>query len=129
MKDVIENLKKLAEEYRNQLGEINHKISKLEDEPRAKALVGKYFKYSNSYGNGTRWWLYIRIAGVRKIEVIVDSFQEDPYGKIEIVYDKPDYIGHYYNDPNWVNISENEYNKRYKKLVDKLAKQIKRGKK
>lgn len=42
-------------------------IRAFEDAERARAsseLIGKCYKYSNSYGSGDRWWLYMRITGV-----------------------------------------------------------------
>jgi hypothetical protein len=33
---------------------------------RAKHLLGKCYRYSNSYGSDTRWWLYRRVTAVDK---------------------------------------------------------------
>lgn len=29
-----------------------------------RALIGKFFKYRNSYGSGEKWWLYVAVTGV-----------------------------------------------------------------
>lgn len=65
-------------------------VDKLREEIEEKRLVrglpslkkkyeGKYFKYLNSYGNGTSWWLYIychEVVGLN--EMLVTRFQVTP---------------------------------------------------
>lgn len=66
------------------------KIEAAERYEKAKGLLGKCFRYRNSYscpeGEKDRWWLYMRVTEVAKDGwLTVFSFQTDKNGAIEIV--------------------------------------------
>ncbi len=64
-------------------------IEQREKAERAKALVGKCFRYRNCYSCPQKpsdyWWLYVRVDGVTRYgEVRMTSFQQDTHGDIVI---------------------------------------------
>lgn len=125
MSDEIKNLKKIESEYYRQIQEIKEKIKLLEELPRAKSLVGKCFKYLNSFGPNENWWLYIRIVRNDGCDVIIDKFQEDAYGKVEFFYAEVSY-SHYFGS-SYIPISEEEYFKAEKKLLNKITKRYEKS--
>lgn len=69
------------------------KIEAAERYEKAKKLIGKSFRYRNSYscpeGEKDRWWLYMRVTGVSKDGFLtVFSFQIDKDGQITIEPEK-----------------------------------------
>jgi hypothetical protein len=124
MNDPIENLKKVAEEYRKNLYEVQDKLRLLVDVPRAKALLGKCFKYLNSYDANTKWWYYSKVIKIEDDSLIIDSFQEAADGKIEFVYNQSAYLNHF--SSSYIPISEEEYFKERKKLLNKMMKRHKK---
>ena len=120
MSELLDNLKKLAGMYSKNLSEIREKISTLEDVPKAKALVGKFFKYQNGYNATEKLWLYKRITKSSGAHIWSDSFQEDSIGKIEFDFDKVDYLNSFYNTSGYIEISEEKYFSEQKKLISKL---------
>lgn len=68
-------------------------LSDIETAEQAQAnqhLVGKCFKYRNSYScpkPDEYWWLYSIVTGLDEGELIVWSFQDDRRGRIEITTD------------------------------------------
>lgn len=82
----------------NKLEELQDSIAKLAEErdtiiaasrkaENAK-LIGKCFRFSNSYGHGSRWWLYIKITGVDKNGwITVTKAQRCHHGRITIEQD------------------------------------------
>lgn len=120
MSDLLTNLKKLAEEYSKQLNEVREKIYVIEEFPKVQALAGKYFKFNNSYGAGSNWWVYTKILRVKDMDVWVDSFQEDSEDKIEFSYDAQTGSYSYTDTTRQVEISEKEYTDAYEALVKKI---------
>lgn len=49
-------------------------------------LIGKCFKYANSYGNGSdQWWLYTKVTGVSDNgDMAGISFQDDGNGRLTV---------------------------------------------
>jgi hypothetical protein len=79
--------------------ELQEIISKASDElreiRRAEAteqnapLVGRCYKFRNSYGGGSeKWWLYKRVLSVEGSYGTGWNFQQDCNGKIEIDFDE-----------------------------------------
>ena len=120
MSDLIENLKKLCTAHEKELNTLRDKIREIEYVPKAKALIGKCFKYPNSYGFGTkRFWAYKRVVSAKAELLRVDSFQEEVYGKIEINYDSQESAA-YFSNRTWIPISEKEYFTAQAKLIKKI---------
>lgn len=94
-KKAIKELKEQEKVQQNQRNAINKKIDqlrtqiyRLDIEPRAKAMVGRRFKYRNSYGGERKdWWLYSKVIGYdqRNQMLIICSYQRTSLPKIEIV--------------------------------------------
>lgn len=127
--EALQNLKKLVEEYRKYLYEVQNKIKIIEEGPLAEALVGQCFKYRNSYGNGNKgWWLYRRIVKVHNnTDLLIETFQEAQYGKIEFEKNVHAYVYQFKSD---VPIPLKEYLAAEKRLLNKMMKEHKKkGKK
>ena len=59
------------------------------EQEKAKAerrlLIGRYFKYHNSYGDDERWWLYATVTGVSEWGHLYGwSFEHTVTGKFSI---------------------------------------------
>lgn len=69
-----------------------YNIESKEEENRNKNLVGKFFKFKNSFScpktDEDYWWLYIKIVKVDGSYLKCIQFQKDIYNKIKIVYNK-----------------------------------------
>lgn len=65
-----------------------HKLRDAEVLKKSKALVGKCFKYRNSYScpkePGDYWFLYVKVVGVGEYWPLSFEFQSDKDGRIEI---------------------------------------------
>lgn len=127
--DVLDGLKKLTDEYEAQLADIRQRMNEVEYFPLAKSLVGQCFKYpSSSSYNGfgfltnrvrvptRRSYVYKRIIGADKEYVIVDTFEIESSGKIEISFSIKEYVTHFTNS-RMVSISQKQYFKAFNKLV------------
>jgi ribosomal protein L35AE/L33A len=69
MSDILKNLKKLCEEHEKHLSELKQRISEIENIPKAtkaKALVGKCFKYPNTYSTGFGMFGAVSTGRVRR---------------------------------------------------------------
>lgn len=84
MKKIIELKKHLRvlsgnlKRTRGKISKTESKIHKIEIEPKIKKLIGKCFKYRNSYGQGEDWWMYIKVVDYKPISqcVIVCTYQK-----------------------------------------------------
>lgn len=126
MSDLVENLKKLCMEHENHIMELRDKIRTIEYVPKAKALVGRCFKYSNSVGLSNRkFWTYKRVIRSQEERVFVDSFQEDNCNKIEFRYNDSESAA-YFNNRSWAEISVREFVIAQNKLIQKILKNSKK---
>jgi hypothetical protein len=125
--ELIDNLKKLCADYEDQACELRDKIRKIQDVPKAKSLVGRYFKFPGGllFGNGRGSWTFKHVTGCYNENVIMDWFQVDRRGKIEISYNCIDYVVNY-NNKGAIEITKKEYNKQYQRLVKIIVKHGKR---
>ena len=84
-----------------------------------KVLLGKCFKYRNSYGSGEKWWLYRKVVSVGDWDVTVISAQDCNNGTIEIIketHSASGYkIGGYHTE-----ISLEEFNKNFEDILKKI---------
>lgn len=93
--------------------------------PKLKALIGKCFKYYNSYGGSLpRWYLYAKIISVDEKTCTLHTveFQKTSLDKVEVnLKQKSTYRGtNYFLDNNgYIPISNTEYN-RAKKFLKKF---------
>jgi len=129
MTDIINDLKKLESEHEKQLLEIRLKIRDIDSIPKAKALVGRYFRYAGGFGFlhavKVQSYIYKRVIGIDVDRVITDSFQVDKSGHIEIVYGQSDYVDHFTNK-FYTEITERQYFAAYKKMLKSVQEHGKR---
>lgn len=124
MDKIVENLKKLSKEYYDHFREAQDKITQLTEVPLAKSLVGNCYKYFNGYGINEKWWMYTKVLASKGTTLRLEIFQEDYYGKIEFDYDKSGYAGQFQNSA-YSPITQKEYYKQQKKLINKLNRKYK----
>lgn len=102
----------LLEEQRNEVAR-----------PELRKLVGKCFRFTNSYGSGEKWPLYARILSFdeKAMTYLAVHFQNTTRQRIEIEY------RHEYNfeqharfgvESGWIPVSNEEYERELKKLLD-----------
>lgn len=80
-----------AKILRKRIGTDRAELHALESKERAEkalSLVGKCFKYHNSYpcpeSDADRWWLYALVTGVDGEGLKMFMFQHDKYGQIKV---------------------------------------------
>jgi len=95
--------------------------------PEFKKLEGKYFKYRNSYGHGTGWWLYKTVTEIKESDVYDTgsngpacrykgwSFEICSNGHISIETIKSGYTHSLETE-----ITKKEFNAAWNKMIDKL---------
>lgn len=111
-----DELKSVVEKARAELRE----IEEAENMKASKALVGKFFKYRNSYScpkPDEYWWLYTAVIGVTdEGNPRAWNFQKDIYGKVEVEEDmfRPSLSAGY------TEISEQEFWKAYDGIMFEL---------
>lgn len=119
LEERLEKKRQQFEKVRVQLRNLEHDRDDLIKIPKMKKLIGKCFKYRNSYGGDSQdWWLYIYVRGVKGTDFITDQFQTCSDGRIEIELNKRTAnviveSGRY--------IETKEYEKALKKMKDALA--------
>ncbi len=121
MKDETKQEPKTEQELRVIIKEARLQLNKIEDEQRQTrnaALVGKCFKYRNSYIGSEEWWRYSRVVGIKHFFLIVFSFETDCHGRITIGPSDEafDIL------PNSEEISAREFKREWKNLMDRMGK-------
>jgi hypothetical protein len=117
MNDVTKSLQQLCEEHEKQLHELRLRIREIEYVPKAKALVGKCFKYPANYGFGGKVsYTYKRIVSYDKEYVITECFNMNDRGKVELSFDDREYALNFYSK-HVVQITLKQYNKAYNKMI------------
>ena len=123
--EILKNLKKLSDEYEQQLQDLRFKIREIDSIPKAKALVGRCFKLSSSTQPGFfpskhKSIVYKRVVGTDCESVLVDSFQIEHSGKVEIEYSQRGYVDHYVSK-YYIEITDKQYWAAYAKMVKIIA--------
>ncbi len=78
---------KSEKDWIQQRYEANQALGKIETQRRAeenKVLMGKCYRYRNSYGSGSGWWLYARVIGVRDGWPVMFRFETIENNEIRI---------------------------------------------
>jgi hypothetical protein len=93
--------------------------------PAFAALVGKCFKFRNSYGSGEKWWLYVRILRLHKDSLTYDTvqFQNTSRSNIEIEYRQQwnfQQGNHFSVQNGWEEITFEEYDLERKQLLRRV---------
>jgi|SRR5579864_3236098 len=127
--ELIENLKKLSGEHEKHLSDIREKIRVLDSVPKAKALVGKCFKYRSGgaflFGGRAKGWTFQHIVSTNGDNVLVNSFSVEA-GKIEFSFGTSSYVNHF-SHAAMVQITEKAYNREFNKMIKALILLNKRG--
>ena len=96
---------------RKELNEIEEKENTKKNLP----LVGRCFKFKNSYGSGDSWWLYSEVLGIEGNYFKYLTFQECSGGKITVELRE-----YGYDSLQQTEITKQEFDKRFRLLLDKL---------
>jgi len=119
----LEILNKRRMEVQNQIREEVSKIAL----PKFEKLIGKYFKFENSYSGDNEWFEYLHITGIVEdsVRLAYDDepmcelecirFAKDSYGKIN--FDMKDTI---YKHSLGEEISEEEFRHAYEDLKKEI---------
>ena len=99
-------------------------LSQIEEAESVKfcqTLVGRFFKFKNSYSSDDNWWLYTTVTGVNGSgEAICWSFQKDIYGQVEV----EDGIFRSFLGSGNIEIPEKEFWKEYSSIMEELSSRI-----
>jgi hypothetical protein len=123
---IIEQLKEQEQSLRNEIYALEKEELTKKVMPKAKKLIGKCYKYLNSYGGDrASWWLYRKVISIKSINdtnriwIIVNMFQRDCEGDINF---KKEELG--FSDlrggDGYQEITLHEYESVKKELVDIL---------
>ncbi len=128
--DVIKNLQELSTQYEKHLAEVRDKIRILDSVPKAQALVGKCYKFRNSYWYGRRrkGWVYKRIIAAVGEHVLSDTFETQGENKYEITFGEIDYVSRY-TGTTLKPISQKKYFKEIEAVLKSIRKRGTYGKK
>ena len=64
---------------------LNKELRKIEDKDSLKEkLLGRYFKFKDSYGYGERWWVYVEVIAVTKDKYTHLIVEREPNGDLKI---------------------------------------------
>jgi hypothetical protein len=93
-----------------------HDIEEAERAKKNSSLVGRCFKYRNSYSAPSKgWWLYAEVIGVEGSHFRYLTFQECENGIITV--ETKEYG---YSHLQQTAITKQEYDKQFRLLLDKL---------
>ena len=109
-----EKLQAIVAEGHEARKELN-KIEEKEDTKKNLPLVGRCFKFKNSYGSGDSWWLYSEVLGVEGGFFKYLTFQECTHGKISVELRE-----YGYDSLRQTEITKQEFDKQFRLLLDKL---------
>lgn len=111
-----EELMRLFNDIRAELCEIERE----ENEAENSALLGRCFKYRNSYSlpqsDDDRWWIYRKVTALDDGMPVFFSFQTDIYGKSEV--EKKESFG---SVKDWQEIPESELQDAWGDLLQRLS--------
>ena len=92
----------------------------------ARPLIGKTFKFRNSYGSHTpEWWLWIEVVGVRQtgyfLEIQTISYQATSSDRLEIImewhsHELSEFDGH----RGYIPVTKAEFNRGKAEVVARL---------
>ncbi len=116
----MNQLKELREQI-GKLREEEYEIEKAERIKQNKGLVGKCFKYLNSYGSSEKWWLYTKVLRLDDEGYPVAwRFQIDCHGQIEI--SPPEERSYVYPGNGYQPITVAEFGKQWRATIAAVAK-------
>lgn len=103
--------------------EAYHEAQNAERERENRALLGKCFKYRNSYSCPEKpsdyWWLYTKVVGLEGPNIFYTEFEVAKDGRISINFNRQCYASMIHGH---VEIRASEFNKAWRALQSKIAK-------
>ena len=94
-----------------------HRIRDAETKAEFLALVGKHFKYHNSYSSDRpQWWLYAKVIRVGEFHPVAFVFQTDCDGRSEVKTKEWFTASHGY-----IEIAAKEFNAEWRKVQKRIA--------
>lgn len=126
LKKLKEKAEKARVAYQNEQEKYDNKIAL----PNLRKMVGKCFKYHNSYGgNLPRWFLYSKVISIdeKTLTFTCIEFQRTSLERVEVeLTRKYNYRGeNFFDGTNYIKISSSEYNRAKRSLLkfmqDKLS--------
>ena len=103
---------------RKQMHNIRKEVDKLEEAEWKRehdALVGRYFKYHNSFGSGDKWWLYMSVTAIQGHSIKGFQFERASNGEFRV---KPDDIRFSFSlAEGWIEIDLAEYKEAWNELI------------
>ncbi len=84
--------------------------------PRMRAMVGKTFRYENSYGFGKPWPLWVRITGIGDGCLAIFKAERDCYGQISVKTD----TAACELDAGYVEVTHEEYGRAVSEIMTQL---------
>lgn len=114
------------EKLQKQQAAISAKLSRIIDKEIAeenKKLLGKCFKYRNSYGCAIhgKWWLYIKIVKISGRTVYAFEFQNTSNSTVEFRTNYPHYSNAFLGK-DYIPISNAEFEKALRSLKSRIEK-------
>ena len=127
-KEIRKERKKLNKEE----NKINNTIQKQEVIPKMKKNIGKCYKFRNSGGGvDSKWWLYIKITGIKNscyttvsFEYPKGEFSEYTMIEIERHVSPSRFEGNISYPSNYIEITKEEYNKAREKILKEIEEVI-----
>ncbi len=121
IKKLETHISKEGRNYTRHMKPHNIKLSRLKDKlefDENKKLIGKCFKYRNSYGQDEKWWLYYKVLDhvkddnhyMKTLAVQMPNLNREVEMKIENV-------GKYMFRNDTIEISQKEFDKHYNKML------------
>lgn len=95
-------------------------LQRAADVREKKSLIGKCFRYRNTFGDGKHWWLYTVVTSVNRWGHLHGlSFQTKSDGSTEI---EP---RNYLSLSGWKEISRQEFDRAKAQCIRRIVKQLK----
>lgn len=127
LKTKISTLERDIKERRDEIIPYEHVLQKTKIE-LAKTenikLIGKTFKFLNSYGSDEKWWLYKIVVGINSDALVADDYQKAPCG-CEVK--RQNYCFPSLLEWGYIEISRKEFNKGIAPILRELGLKRKRG--
>ena len=108
---------KREQELREEIIKLRRELDEIEQAEAEKKnchLVGKCYRYKNSYGGGSWWWRYRRVTTVNGNDILCFVFEKKP-NAFEVRVD--DWLGALRNNQE---ISEDEFRQAWREFLVEL---------
>ncbi len=116
-------LKKEADGMLKELRKLRMRIKEIDRKElliKLRQFVGKCYRVENSYGDDTKWWLYMKILKIKPHDFLVLRCQKCSYGNIKI---ETKIVGVVYFDTSHMKtklITSKEFSDQYLRLLGEV---------